>query len=63
MTVASVMDDLTVTCSRGVKLVADKSIWDVADSDFDLIALPVSVLPNMHSTCMHARLHCCAHDH
>lgn len=41
VTVASVEDDLTVVCSRQVRLVADKSIKDCA-GDWDLIALPVS---------------------
>ncbi|EFN54213.1 hypothetical protein CHLNCDRAFT_135695 [Chlorella variabilis] len=39
VTVASVEDDLTVVCSRQVRLVADKSIKDCA-GDWDLIALP-----------------------
>lgn len=42
VTVASVEDDLTVTCSRKVRLVADKSIQECAGDTFDLIALPVS---------------------
>ena len=42
VTVASVEDDLTVTCSRKVRLVADKSIQECAGDNFDLIALPVS---------------------
>lgn len=42
VTVASVEDSLTVTCSRQVKIVADKSIADCAGESFDLIALPVS---------------------
>lgn len=41
MTLASVEDSLQVTMSREVKLVADKSIADVAEETFDLIALPV----------------------
>ena len=41
VTVASVSDELTVTCSRNVKLVADKRISDCAHSEYDLIALPV----------------------
>lgn len=40
VTVVSVMDDLQVTASRGVKLVADKLIADCVDQTFDLIALP-----------------------
>ena len=39
VTVASV-NDLTVTASRGVKLVADCCIDACADREFDLIALP-----------------------
>jgi hypothetical protein len=41
VTVASV-NTLTVTCSRGVKIVADKLIQDAAKETYDLIALPVS---------------------
>lgn len=40
---ASVEDDLTVTCSRKVRLVADRSIKECTGETFDLIALPVSV--------------------
>lgn len=40
VTLASVEDSLQVTMSREVKLVADKSIADVAEETFDLIALP-----------------------
>lgn len=40
---ASVEDDLTVSCSRGVKLVADVGIANCAEESYDLIALPVSV--------------------
>ncbi len=40
VTVASVMDELQVTASRGVKLVADTRIVDCADQTFDVIALP-----------------------
>jgi hypothetical protein len=43
--VASVEDDLTVTCSRKVRLVADRSIKECAGETFDLIALPVSAGP------------------
>ena len=42
VTVASVESALEVTCSRKVKVVADKLISEVAGEDFDLIALPVS---------------------
>lgn len=38
--VASVEDDLTVTCSRGVRLVADRRIDDCTSESWDLIALP-----------------------
>ena len=38
--VASVEADLQVTCSRSVKLVADKLISEVLETKFDLIALP-----------------------
>jgi 4-methyl-5(b-hydroxyethyl)-thiazole monophosphate biosynthesis len=40
VTLASVGPDLTVTASRGVRLVADARLGDVADRHFDLIALP-----------------------
>jgi 4-methyl-5(b-hydroxyethyl)-thiazole monophosphate biosynthesis len=38
--VASVEDELTVTCSRGVRLVADRRIDDCTSESWDLIALP-----------------------
>lgn len=38
---ASVEPDLTVTCSRAVKLVADAPISECAAQEWDLIALPV----------------------
>lgn len=40
VTVASVENSLEVTCSRGVKIVADKLISDVSEEVFDLIACP-----------------------
>lgn len=40
VTVASVESSLTVTGSRQVKLVADKSIQECAEESYDLIALP-----------------------
>ena len=41
VTVASVSESLTVTCSRGVKLVADALIKDLKDDvKWDLVALP-----------------------
>lgn len=42
VTTASVASDgnLTVTCSRGVKLVADAPLVEVADGEFDVIVLP-----------------------
>uniref|UniRef100_A0A061RL21 4-methyl-5(B-hydroxyethyl)-thiazole monophosphate biosynthesis n=1 Tax=Tetraselmis sp. GSL018 TaxID=582737 RepID=A0A061RL21_9CHLO len=39
VTVASV-DGATVTCSRGVKIQADKLVSDIQDEEFDLIAVP-----------------------
>ena len=42
VTVASVEDDLQVSMSRQVQIVADKLIHEVAGQSFDLIALPVS---------------------
>jgi 4-methyl-5(b-hydroxyethyl)-thiazole monophosphate biosynthesis len=40
VTVASVMTERTVTCSRGVVLVADRLLADLPDRRFDLIAVP-----------------------
>ncbi len=42
MTTASVASDgsLTIVCSRGVKLLADSPLVEVADGDFDIIVLP-----------------------
>lgn len=40
VTVASVMDRTEITASRGVRIVADCLVADVADETFDLIALP-----------------------
>lgn len=42
VTTASVASDgnLTIMCSRGVKLVADAPLVEVADGDFDVIVLP-----------------------
>ena len=42
VTSASVASDgnLTITCSRGVKLLADAPLVEVADGDFDIIILP-----------------------
>ncbi|CAD7703639.1 unnamed protein product [Ostreobium quekettii] len=40
VTVASVEDDVKVTCSRGVQLVADANIAECATTEYDLIALP-----------------------
>ncbi len=42
VTTASVASDgnLTITCSRGVKLLADAPLVEVADGDFDIIILP-----------------------
>lgn len=42
VTVASVADDggLEITCSRGVKLLADAPLVAVADRDFDAVVLP-----------------------
>ncbi|STW40389.1 DJ-1 family protein [Klebsiella pneumoniae] len=56
VTTASVASDgsLTIVCSRGVKLLADAPLVEVADGDFDIIVLPgVSrrrVLPRQHAT-------------
>ncbi|ELY5929939.1 protein deglycase YajL [Cronobacter turicensis] len=42
VTTASVAGDgnLTITCSRGVRLLADAPLVEVADGDFDVIVLP-----------------------
>lgn len=42
VTTASVASDgdLTITCSRGVKLLADAPLVEVADGEFDIIVLP-----------------------
>ena len=42
VTVASVASDgaLTITCSRGVKLVADAPLVEVADGEYEIIILP-----------------------
>ena len=40
VTLAAVGDHLTVTCSRGVRLVADVALTEVAEHPFDLVALP-----------------------
>lgn len=42
VTVASVASDgnLTIACSRGVKILADAPLVEVADGDFDVIILP-----------------------
>ncbi|KMJ46295.1 protein deglycase YajL [Xenorhabdus khoisanae] len=42
VTVASTETDgtLTLTCSRGVKIVADVALVDVVDEDFDAVVLP-----------------------
>lgn len=42
VTTASVASDgsLTIVCSRGVKLLADAPLVEVADGDFDIIVLP-----------------------
>lgn len=42
VTTASVASDgdLVITCSRGVKLLADAPLVQVADGDFDIIVLP-----------------------
>ncbi len=40
VTLAAVGDDLAVTCSRGVRLIADTRLEDLTVLAFDLIALP-----------------------
>lgn len=41
---ASVEDDLTVICSRGIKITADTKIELCQNNTYDAIALPVSLL-------------------
>lgn len=45
VTMASVASDgnLTITCSRGVKILADAPLVEVADGDYDVIVLPGGV--------------------
>ena len=45
VTTASVASDgnLTITCSRGVKILADAPLVEVADGDYDVIVLPGGV--------------------
>ena len=45
VTTASVAsdDNLTITCSRGVKILADAPLVEVADGDYDVIVLPGGV--------------------
>ena len=47
VTTASVASDggLTIVCSRGVKLLADAPLVEVADGDFDIIVLPGGIKP------------------
>jgi 4-methyl-5(b-hydroxyethyl)-thiazole monophosphate biosynthesis len=40
VTVAAAGDQLTITCSRGVRLVADQRLQDLAIRDWDLVAVP-----------------------
>lgn len=49
VTVASVESDLTVQCSRDVRIVADALITQVAEEQYDLIVLPVSMHANKHA--------------
>jgi len=52
VTVASVEPDLTVKCSRDVKIVADELISHAAKRQFDLIVLPVRSEACMHEPCL-----------
>lgn len=52
VTVASVESDLTVKCSRDVKIVADELISHAAERQFDLIVLPVRSEACMHDPCL-----------
>ena len=53
VTTASVASDggLTIVCSRGVKLLADAPLVEVADGDFDIIVLPGGI---KGAECFHA---------
>lgn len=52
VTVASVEPDLTVECSRDVKIVADELISQAAQKQYDLIVLPVSFLARACKQCL-----------
>lgn len=55
VTTASVASDgnLTIVCSRGVKLLADAPLVEVADGDFDIIVLPaVLKAPSVFATAL-----------
>ena len=52
VTVASVESDLTVKCSRDVKIVADELISHAAKRQFDLIVLPVRSEACIHEHCL-----------
>jgi putative intracellular protease/amidase len=49
VTTASVASDgsLTIVCSRGVKLLADAPLVEVADGDYDIIVLPGGIKVNI----------------
>lgn len=49
VTVASVESDTTVKCSRDVRIVADALITQVAEEQYDLIVLPVSMHAHKHA--------------
>ena len=52
VTVASVESDLTVKCSRDVKIIADELISRAAKRQFDLIVLPVRSEACMQEHCL-----------
>lgn len=52
--VASVESDLTVKCSRDIKIVADALMTQIAEEEeFDLIVLPVCVPTSKAQSCTH----------
>lgn len=57
VTVASVTHNLTVQCSRGVKITADCSIDSCSSTQYDLIVLPGGMPGAEHLSQSHALVH------
>lgn len=57
VTVASVESDLTVKCSRDIKIVADALMTQIAEEEFDLIVLPVRMRAYKQSTKLYTHVH------